>query len=109
MSDTQDKQTWTEAVIQCISDKAERERLIRFYDYDELVKACLSLGTLALSAKVESARNRELNKRIAALEAALRGVRGLLDDGLWESADRREDVRDWVEVVDALLHDKEKT
>jgi len=48
-------------------------------------------------------------QRILALEAALRGVRGLLDDGLWESADRREDVRDWVEVVDALLHDKEKT
>jgi hypothetical protein len=63
---SEQKQSWAEAVIECVSDSAERERLIRMYDYDELVKACLALGTLALSAKYEAARNKQLEEQLSA-------------------------------------------
>lgn len=63
---SEQKQSWAEAVIECVSDSAERERLIRMYDYDELVTACLALGTLALTAKHESARNKQLEEELAA-------------------------------------------
>ncbi len=63
--DVPQQQHWAEAVIECVSDKAERERLIGLYDHGELVKACLALGTLALTAKHEYQRAQTLK---AALE-----------------------------------------
>ena len=68
------KKSWAEAVIECVSDSSERERLIRMYDYDELVKACLALGTLALSAKYESANNKELESQRGNLAMLCRGL-----------------------------------
>lgn len=65
------KQSWAEAVIECVSDNAERERLIRMYDYDELVQACLALGTLALTAKHEYQRAEELKSQLASSEKAI--------------------------------------
>lgn len=58
------KQHWVEAVLECVSDAAERERLIRKYDYDELVQACLTLGTLALTAKHEYQRAEKLQREV---------------------------------------------
>jgi len=63
-----EQQSWAEAVVECVSDSAERERLIRFYDYDELVKACLALGTLALTAKHEHHRAESAEARLRELE-----------------------------------------
>lgn len=62
-----EKQSWTEAVIECVSDKAERERLISLYDHDELVQACLLLGTFVLALKAE---RRELKSELDAIKAA---------------------------------------
>lgn len=74
MSDTQEKQHWGEAVVACVSDKAERERLIRFYNYDELVQACLALGTLALTAKTEYTMRVKAEREVAELREALKQV-----------------------------------
>ena len=82
----EEKQSWAEAVIECVSDSAERERLIRLYDYDELVKACLALGTLALSAKHESARNKQL-------EAALSEIAS--PDALYTALARKVTASQW--------------
>jgi Tfp pilus assembly protein PilE len=74
MSETPEteQQSWCEAVIECVSDSAERERLIRMYDYDELVKACLALGTLALTAKHEYQRGKKLERQRDEAVACLR-------------------------------------
>ncbi len=93
----EDKQSWAEAVIECVSDSAERERLIRMYDYDELVKACLALGTLALSAKHESARNKQLEEQLSASRS---------ETSTSVQARRRPATpAPWVEAVD--IHERE--
>lgn len=100
----QSKETWAEAVITCVSDKAERERLIRMYDYDELVQACLTLGGLALTAKVEAARNSELESRLKTFErlhlAALPFVQ-LLDSTSGRIPSERLSLAQWHELVKA--------
>ena len=41
---TDTKQSWISAVLETVDDSAEQERLVRLYDYDELVKALLREG-----------------------------------------------------------------
>ena len=64
LAEAPNQQHWAEAVIELVSDSAERERLIRLYDFDELVQACLALGSLALTAKTEYQRAEHLERAL---------------------------------------------
>ena len=105
----EEKQSWAEAVIECVSDSAERERLIRLYDYDELVKACLALGTLALSAKHESARNKQLEAALSEMvpKAELDAARRAMSDGAlhaWAMCEkaRADAFKECAEIVEGM-------